>query len=267
MKNLLKSIGYILYYFAFQILIQIILAKVVIGSGLITEADLLQWTIDNILLIITLSNLLSISVLTLISKPIRSLLSREVLLKQVSFKEYLLPVMSAFSLSIFFTLITSGIEIENSVQISQSATYFSQIRPWLGNVMMIVALLISAPITEEFLCRGVIITLLRQNWSSTTAILISALLFGGMHIMSGGLILAVLASLMGGLFGFIFVKTKSLLPAIAAHSAANLSDFILPVISQMNKATYVIITIAFLIIFVMCMVPLCKDIKTSAYEE
>lgn len=85
--------------------------------------------------------------------------------------------------------------------------------------------------------------------------------------MSGGLILAVLASLMGGLFGFIFVKTKSLLPAIAAHSAANLSDFILPVISQMNKATYVIITIAFLIIFVMCMVPLCKDIKTSAYEE
>lgn len=267
MKNLLKSIGYIIYYFAFQILIQIVFAKVVISSGLIAEADLLQWTIDNLLLIITLSNSLSITMLILISKPIRSLLSREVLLKQVRFKDYLLPVISAFSLSIFFTLITSGLEFENSVQISQSAAYFSQIRPWLGNMMMIVALLISAPITEEFLCRGVIITLLKQNWSSTTAILISALLFGGMHIMSGGLILAVLAAFMGGLFGFIFVKTKSLLPAIAAHLAANLSDFILPVTSQLNKTAYVITTIAFLIIFVMCMIPLCKGIKTFDYNE
>ena len=59
-----------------------------------------------------------------------------------------------------------------------------------------------------------------------TAIILSSLLFGLMHVLAGGLVLAVGAVLMGLVFALIFAKTNSLPACIIAHAAANLPDLV-----------------------------------------
>lgn len=65
-------------------------------------------------------------------------------------------------------------------------------------------------------------------------LIISALLFGISHIMAGGVILLAGSLIVGIILGIIFVKTKSLLPAIIAHVFANLQDFILSLLPEIQ---------------------------------
>jgi uncharacterized protein len=78
-----------------------------------------------------------------------------------------------------------------------------------------------APICEELLFRGYIFTALR-NWRGTMpAALITALLFGGVHIGSAPVLdLVPLAALGFGLC-LLYRYTGSLYPSIAAHSVNN----------------------------------------------
>mgnify|MGYP000275910818 CR=1 FL=1 len=91
---------------------------------------------------------------------------------------------------------------------------------------MALNLLIAAPVVEEIVMRGVVYTRIEKTAGTYTAIGLSALLFGLMHISVGGIILAIGAILMGLVFSVIFAKTKSLWACIIAHAAANIPDFI-----------------------------------------
>jgi len=75
--------------------------------------------------------------------------------------------------------------------------------------------------------RGVVYTRIENAVGSKSAIIISSLLFGLMHVSAGGLILAIGAALMGLVFALIFAKTNSLWVCIVAHSFANIPDLVL----------------------------------------
>jgi membrane protease YdiL (CAAX protease family) len=84
-------------------------------------------------------------------------------------------------------------------------------------------------IWEEFSFRGVISTLNLRKYSQRTVLIVVSLLFGLFHffnlISGSNLILTgvqvVYASLMGFLFGYLFIKTKSLIPSIILHYLIN----------------------------------------------
>ena len=94
--------------------------------------------------------------------------------------------------------------------------------PW-GDV----ALGILAPLAEEIVFRGAILrTLLgmmskKNHW---VAIMISAAIFGVVH---GNMAQFVNASLMGLLLGWMFYRTKSLVPGILMHWVNNTMVYIL----------------------------------------
>ena len=91
--------------------------------------------------------------------------------------------------------------------------------------------LISLPsMLEEFVFRGVILTMFLNKYSSTKAIVFSAVSFGVIHLLnlSGDRELiwvlgqVVWSTIIGLFYGYLFVKTRSLLPVALVHYLSNL---------------------------------------------
>lgn len=95
-----------------------------------------------------------------------------------------------------------------------------------GNMVFnVIYLCIFAPICEELVFRGLMLTNLKGIVPKWGAIISCALCFGVMHAPS---ILAMVATFVFGiLLGFIFYRTGSLLPCILAHILFNSANFLL----------------------------------------
>lgn len=85
---------------------------------------------------------------------------------------------------------------------------------WLG--ILCIALL--APIFEEILFRGIITKSLLQEYRPGSAIVLSALIFGVVHLNP---VQVVSACIIGLLLGWMYYKTASLIPCIAIHIINN----------------------------------------------
>lgn len=173
-------------------------------------------------------------------------------------KTCIFPALSAFLLSFAWAFITYDLSFANSVQMEQSAAFYSSIIPGLGIVMMTLTLLLAQPIMEEVLCRGIMLNKLKNSFPVWAAILISSLIFGLAHLMAGGLVLAAGATLMGIYFGVIFAKTNSLYVAVIAHIFANLPDFIMPYLPQPSSGVRAILACVLAISSIVIMVLFCQ---------
>lgn len=85
---------------------------------------------------------------------------------------------------------------------------------WLG----ILAIAIVGPILEEMLFRGVITTELLKTYNPKKAIIISATIFGVFHLNPAQILVAFL---LGLLLGWLFYKTRSMIPGIVVHILNN----------------------------------------------
>lgn len=86
------------------------------------------------------------------------------------------------------------------------------------DIFSIITVVVAAPILEEILCRGIILRGLLERYSSFKAILISAIFFAVIH-MNPWQALPAFAS---GLFiGWVYYKTKSIIPGIIIHATIN----------------------------------------------
>ena len=83
----------------------------------------------------------------------------------------------------------------------------------------LLAVVIVAPLTEELLFRGVILRGLLLHYSAPKAIIASSLMFGLVHLNPWQ---AVGAVVLGGLFGWWYVRTRSLTLCIFGHAFNNL---------------------------------------------
>lgn len=249
MKTFLKSVGYVLFYFMLQAVIVSAVAMTISSAG-DSKAQMELFISRHMLFLTLLSNILTIVVLGVVMKVRKRDVRAKLGIHKVSLNAYVLPCVIAFAYSMVFALATSHMKFENSAMIQTGAEYYSDMISGLGVLLQIAALLIAAPIAEELICRGLILHTLRKEHGKSTAVLLSALLFGILHIMAGGGVL-VLNSLMAGvIFGVICVKTGSLLPAIAAHMFANIPDFILallPELSGISRAVLMIVSLAVLV--------------------
>ena len=98
-------------------------------------------------------------------------------------------------------------------------------------VMMIFFLAILAPVCEEVIFRGIILSRLRA-YGDKTAIIYTAVLFGLFHANFVQIPMAIAAGLV---FGYAFVKTNKLRYPIILHIAMNLTSSILTICMQYNQ--------------------------------
>jgi membrane protease YdiL (CAAX protease family) len=102
------------------------------------------------------------------------------------------------------------------------------------NIFMFLAAVIAAPLFEEFIFRGIILNGLLRHYSPTFAILFSSFLFGIAHLNPWQFIIAFL---LGSFIGWVYYRTRSLLPCIAIHFFANGSSYLSSNIWDMDANT------------------------------
>ncbi len=83
---------------------------------------------------------------------------------------------------------------------------------------------VTAPILEELLCRGLILETLHRRWGRVVSIFGSAIFFGLLHFDLSTMIVAVVA---GIIFGMLYLRTSSIFTTIIIHSLNNLIAFAL----------------------------------------
>ncbi|MBS12182.1 MAG: hypothetical protein CME19_11345 [Gemmatimonadetes bacterium] len=86
---------------------------------------------------------------------------------------------------------------------------------WLSTILLVNVV---APITEECLFRGVILRGFLITYSTRKAVLLSAFLFAAFHMNPWQ---GIGAFFLGILFGWWYVRTRSLVPCLAGHAAFN----------------------------------------------
>ncbi|OJF91371.1 CPBP family intramembrane glutamic endopeptidase [Alkalibacterium sp. 20] len=90
--------------------------------------------------------------------------------------------------------------------------------PTESSTWLIISAVILAPITEEFIFRGLILNKWAEKSSNTRALIISSLLFGVLHFGS-----FIIPQFIGGLlYGIVYIKTKKLIYPILMHVINNL---------------------------------------------
>lgn len=82
---------------------------------------------------------------------------------------------------------------------------------------------IAAPLLEEILCRGIFLRSFLENYSAKKAILWSALIFAVLHMNPWQ---AIPAFVIGYFMGWLFYRTKSLLPSIIVHFLNNFVAYV-----------------------------------------
>lgn len=88
----------------------------------------------------------------------------------------------------------------------------------LSIILILLSTVIAGPIAEELMFRGYILDSIRRMHGDVVAIVVSALLFGMVHLDPYTVGMATLG---GVIYGYIRVKTGSLWPSMASHMIWN----------------------------------------------
>src|SRR5260221_7400303 len=100
--------------------------------------------------------------------------------------------------------------------------------PMLTLVPILLVSIIAPPLSEEIAFRGYAMGMIRPRFSPATALVITSALFAAVHLTQGLYAAKLLVYFLAGLsFGFVALRTGSLLPAIVVHSMAELTFFTL----------------------------------------
>ena len=92
--------------------------------------------------------------------------------------------------------------------------------PWkspVGAVAMILAVVVAAPLTEEFICRGVLLNVFRR-YGDIFAVVASSLVWALLH---ENLVQGLPVFAMGLFFGMLALKSHSIIPTVILHSLNN----------------------------------------------
>ena len=112
-----------------------------------------------------------------------------------------------------------------------------------GTVLGVVSVAVVAPIAEEFIFRGLVMTRLNRVMSGRLAVLLSAAVFGLCH---GELVWFCYAFVLGVFFGFIDLRAGSILPSILGHMMFNAIGQIMAFVPETEEGTELLTTLGVL---------------------
>lgn len=140
--------------------------------------------------------------------------------------------------------------------------YYNELMELMGmgemSLPVLIAVSIMAPLSEEVLCRGVILRLAERVSPRFWVVnVIQALAFGILH---GNLVQGTYAFLLGLLLGYIYGKYRNIWLCMLLHAAMNFSSFIVsPFYSLFPEESLTVVFVVILVVsiplFVLCFRP------------
>ena len=124
--------------------------------------------------------------------------------------------------------------------------------------VMLIAVIILAPVAEEFLFRGLVQGYALKSISPMWGIILQGFLFGLYH---GNIVQGVYAFVLGTLLGYLAYRYKTLVPGIILHMAINASLLIIPQSLFETTTTTVITAVVTGIVIVAALVVMFKKDK------
>lgn len=219
------------------------------------QTEIAQTLSNNATIISIFGNIIFLVLGILIYKIKKKKINEEISLNQIYLKDLLIPVIAIVTYSISFNLLINILPIPASLL---GNTTELGIASQSNLAFYILAILIIAPIVEEFAFRGIIMTKLRKEYSSIVAIMISAILFGLIHLMTGSILIVLFAIIGGIIFGLSYEKTGTLFVPIIVHSIGNICDMITNSILNLNTSIIYAIIGVFIVIFITSFILLGK---------
>ena len=130
-------------------------------------------------------------------------------------------IVSAFSyLTLFITNIFSPDLVKSAVEELEIQYVYNThllLLKVLYFVLVTFSLVIIAPITEEFIFRGVLLHRLNAKWGITSALLVTSILFGLAHLD----IFFLERTISGVIQALLYIKTRMLLVPVLLHAMHN----------------------------------------------
>lgn len=108
-----------------------------------------------------------------------------------------------------------------------------ELKSLAAKILGVIVTCIAAPIAEELIFRGALLSGLVKNFKAPAAVVLSALAFSFMHMNPEQ---TVYQFLLGIVLGIFALKSGSLLPPIIIHAASNLIAVLLEIVPPFNAA-------------------------------
>ena len=213
-------------------------------ENLITTQSLMEFTSENIVLILLITSIINILFFAFMLKRNNKLNIR------LNCGESKIPyILSLILMGISFFMFSSGIiDMFDLTKYSDSYETIINSLSSGGVLFNIIAVGIVAPVSEELMIRGVIYNNLKKYITPSFAILVQALLFGLMHM---NIIQSTYAVIAGLILGYIYEKSNSLLVSSIFHISFNISNhlFSVPLLSDLAGIPALMLVIG-LILFI-----------------
>jgi len=134
-----------------------------------------------------------------------------------------------------------------------------------NNYLMFFSFAIVAPIFEEIICRGIILELFLKRYNDLAAVVLSAIIFGLIHMNIPQFINAFI---MGMALGYIYLKTKSLIACMFGHFCNNFIACVLMIIKPniFEKFNFVQLIVGAILIF-LSVILVRKNVKKTSINE
>lgn len=124
----------------------------------------------------------------------------------------------------FVMVLLTGVVIEPVLELFPDAFLKMIDKMGMHGGWSILMLVVLAPVMEEVLFRGILLESVRSKHSAGRAIVVSALMFGVIHLIPQQV---VNAFAIGLILGYIYVRTESLWPVIVIHALNNAMAYVI----------------------------------------
>lgn len=233
-----KILALMIIYYAFQFFGGIIMAVVALSQGIRDTARITNYMNNNIGYILIPSMIISLLIYYLIYKN-----NEKNILERCNFKKIKLSYV--LLIIVILVSITAVIVGASEYVIKYFPSYdetADMIKGNMGSAVGIIALVVCAPIFEEILFRGLILSEIRQKANIIVTVIIQGIIFGIYHLNA---FQSIYAAMLGIILGFICVRVNSVIGSIIGHITFNLcGTFLFPVLlDNTEKFAYVYIII------------------------
>lgn len=144
-------------------------------------------------------------------------------------------VAAGFAASLAVTLLVRELRLQGSYDLQYENYIVSQATGLIAAALFFVFLLFG-PIVEEILFRGIVLEGLANVTNGVFAVVISAVIFAGVHL-AGGAAQVTGALILGLVLGWLYLRTRSIVPSSVAHIIYNTLAFY-PLILEMAHAKH-----------------------------
>lgn len=241
-----KSVCYLALFLGMQIAVMMplmvsLISEAIMGESVVDEDTVAAVLGADAMLMSLISNLLTLAFVLIFYLIRRKKLSEALWLRRVPASTLWTGVALAPALYLAVTAVLAVLPEAWLDSYNEAAADLGG-----GTVVGVLAVALMAPIVEEFIFRGLIMTRLSRAMPGWLAVVLSAAVFGACH---GHPVWFGYAFVLGLFFGFMDLKANSIWPSILGHMAFNTIGEIISAVPEAEEGTELIIVTAVLLLF------------------